>query len=220
MEKESTQLTTGFTIEELEAAYYLSMSVPVKKVEKATGVSQSRLNELLKIERFKSEIASARVAAVTRQNAMRDVIQDLAQTKLFDILAQDYDKVGEAERREIARTARFAASLETPDHGMSSVVNNNLIVAEDGLQVLAKHIARLQDGYVDPDEIAKEYSISSVASTYSCAPGTTHGLANYDSESGEYQCHICGHWYAEFEEHVEEHGLSYESYKGIFGLNG
>lgn len=220
MGKDNTQLSFGFTIEELEAAYYLSMNVPPKNITQITGVPQERVKELLKDDRFKSEIANARISIATKQQAIRSAIHDLAQEKLLNILSQDYASASESERREIARTARFASVIEEPERNATSNITNNLVVVEDGMKVLAKHIARLQGGYSDPEEIEHDYSISRVAATYSCAPGTTRGMHNYDSESGDYQCHICGKWYYDFEEHVQEHGISMDEYREIFEIDG
>jgi translation elongation factor EF-1beta len=218
MEEVQSMMHLRFTIEELEAAHYIAMGLPVKNVCLITGIAKERLKELQKNDAFLSEIASARVNIATGLSAIKSAIVGLSAEKILDILSQDYNTVGENERREIARTARFAIGLDSAPT-QNQGVTNNLIVAEDGVKVLARHIALLQ-GQDFSGDIENEFSIQSVAETYSCAPGTAKGILNYDPETDEFQCHICGGWIKDIDRHSLDHGLDYADYKRIFDING
>lgn len=204
---------------EQEVAGLAVFNVPPEIIAKRTGQPISVIRSMLNSDHIQAEIALLRARnAALGDNRLAD-LNNLAIERLFDILSIDYEYASYADKREIARTARFVVEMHLENGAnQSQQLNqiNNVVISDGSLETIARYLSVAQKTI--PDDIINQYHLDSVAYTLSCSPGTEKGVVNYDPDYNTYQCHICGDWYSDLYGHIVVHNITAEQYKNIFEI--
>jgi hypothetical protein len=204
-----------YTLEEMVAARCLAMNLPMHRVASISGVVSDRIKQLLQEQNFLEIVAEMRTDLVVGRDPVRQTIRTLAEDKILEILSSNYREVGTREKAIIAKVALSVLSEQEKEQVETNNIVNNVLVTEDALGVLARHLAQIGEKQKISD-IEKKVPLRKLSEMYACAPDTERGVLNYDSDTGEYQCHICGVWAEDFERHIDSHNITIEEYEEIF----
>jgi transcriptional regulator with XRE-family HTH domain len=215
-----SEIIRYYKIEEpkhIRAIEYLASGFSASQVAKMLKVSPSTLSIWLEAEAFRAAVSDARRITISRSADFIKMASVLAQEKVIDILAQDYELAPDAEKREIARTARFILEGDG-QQVVSSQVNNIIVTPMSDLtaDVIAKRIHQLEHEST-AEEVSAEYTIKHAPRSVACHPETDFGVLNYNEDERTYQCHVCGRWYVDLYSHADDvHGLSTAEYKEAY----
>jgi hypothetical protein len=213
----------SLTPKQIKTAEYLAHNISIQRIATLVKTTPMEISRWIKDDHFRDVVSQLQVNVALEHQELSTQLAFLGGRQILDILTQDYESAGEQERREIARTARFA--VETHDKvSQQPIVTANVFapqqnnIAIGSVDAIARRIRELE---LEGEEvrIVDSYVPASVPATYRCHPDTDFGAFNYDEEIDKRQCHSCGKWVQDIYDHAQAlHGLTRETYNNAYGI--
>lgn len=219
--------TANLSEKQIKAIEYLAHGISIQRTAELCKISPQVLSEFARNnDEFRTALEIARQRVNRWHKDAAAGMSMLATERLYDILSLDYETASIADKKEIARVARFIYEINAkPSDGGGSGQTNNIFapqvsISEQTADAIARRIKEIElEASGVPIVIEGEYSPRSAPASYACHADTNYGVLNYDEETEAYQCHLCGKWYANLDSHVEEkHKLSRREYNEVFKL--
>lgn len=217
--------TDFLTPDQLKVLPYLAHGVSIGKTASTTKTSPATIRKWIDEDvKFYTALTIATRTISEWQMKRLNEVSVKAWDVVDSILSQNYNEVDDAEKREIARTARhvidkLGLNKDSDLHVTHEVVAPELNVSEQSADAIAKRIMELEKYGNQPAAVDGEYRIKETDTRFQLHPETDYGKINVDRDKKRIQCHVCGEWTSSFIDHIDlMHGLTFEEYKVMYRL--